>query len=186
MTRVLTQGVLVLFLASSLGAAPGQKTSDSRAKKDTPKSQAATTARESVNKAAVKPVKASLAVQVPNKAEAKPYQVGNASWYGQLFQGKETASGEMYDMYGFTAAHKELPLGTWVKVTNLRNDRTVIVRINDRGPVTPGRVLDLSYRAAKELNMAGRGVVKVRIDVIPSPVIAPTGQKPTVLEAGIR
>jgi len=96
----------------------------------------------------------------------KPYQVGKASWYGGLFQGKATASGENYDMYDLTAAHRELPLGTLVKVTNLKNLRSVIVRINDRGPVTPGRIIDLSYSAARMLEMHQNGLQKVRIDVV--------------------
>lgn len=96
----------------------------------------------------------------------KAFQVGKASWYGGLFQGKATASGEGYDMYNFTAAHRELPLGTFVKVTNLKNLRSVIVRINDRGPVTPGRIIDLSYSAARYLEMHQNGLQKVRIDVV--------------------
>src|SRR5690242_19129853 len=71
---------------------------------------------------------------------AKPYQVGRASWYGKAFDGKETASGEPYNMFQFTAAHMRLPLGTLVKVTNLLNGRAVVVKINDRGPVVPGRI----------------------------------------------
>ncbi len=96
----------------------------------------------------------------------QPYQVGNASWYGGLFQGKATASGEDYNMYDFTAAHRELPLGTFVKVTNLKNMKSVIVRINDRGPVTPGRIIDLSFSAARSLEMHQKGLGKVRIDVV--------------------
>jgi rare lipoprotein A len=106
--------------------------------------------------------------QKPRELEpsTKPYQVGKASWYGGLFQGKATASGEDYDMYRFTAAHRELPLGTFVKVTNLKNLKFVIVRINDRGPVTPGRIIDLSYSAARRLAMHQNGLQKVRIDVV--------------------
>jgi rare lipoprotein A len=96
----------------------------------------------------------------------QPYQVGNASWYGGLFQGKATASGEDYDMYDFTAAHRELPLGTFVKVTNLKNLKSIIVRINDRGPVTPGRIIDLSFSAARSLEMHQKGLQKVRIDIV--------------------
>jgi len=99
-------------------------------------------------------------------SSAEPFQVGNASWYGGLFQGKATASGEDYDMYDFTAAHRELPLGTFVKVTNLKNLKSVIVRINDRGPVTPGRIIDLSFSAARSLEMHQKGLQKVRIDVV--------------------
>ena len=105
--------------------------------------------------------------QKPKQLEPpKPYQVGKASWYGGLFQGKATASGEDYDMYDFTAAHRELPLGTVVRVTNLKNLKSVIVRINDRGPVTPGRIIDLSYSAARRLEMHQKGLQKVRIDVV--------------------
>jgi rare lipoprotein A len=97
---------------------------------------------------------------------AKPFEVGKASWYGGLFQGKATASGEGYDMFDFTAAHRELPLGTFVKVTNLKNMKSVIVRINDRGPVSPGRIIDLSYSAARSLDMHQKGLQKVRIDLV--------------------
>jgi rare lipoprotein A len=110
-----------------------------------------------------------MPTQKPRELEStpnKPYQVGKASWYGGLFQGKATASGEDYDMYNFTAAHRELPLGTFVKVTNLKNLKSVIVRINDRGPVTPGRIIDLSYSAAQRLEMHQKGLQKVRIDVV--------------------
>lgn len=187
MTRVLTQTALALLLASTLGAAPGQKTSDSRAK-ETPHSPTVKTVAVSIDKPGTPAAKSAKGLQaVPKKSEAKPYQVGNASWYGELFQGKETASGETYDMYRYTAAHMQLPLGTWVKVTNLKNNKFVVVRINDRGPVTPGRIIDLSYSAAKQLKMAGRGVAKVRVDVLPIPATdSPVGNKPTVLEAGLR
>jgi rare lipoprotein A len=186
MTRVLTQTALALLLAGTLGAAPGQKTSDSRAK-ETPHSPTVKTIAVSSDKSSAPALKSAKAMMtVPKKSEAKPYQVGNASWYGELFQGKETASGETYDMYRYTAAHMQLPLGTWVKVTNLKNNKFVVVRVNDRGPVTPGRIIDLSYSAAKQLNMAGRGVAKVRVDVIPSPANPQMGNKPTVLEAGLR
>ena len=98
--------------------------------------------------------------------KAKPYQIGTASWYGESFQGKPTASGEPYNMYDLTAAHPTLPLGTFVKVTNLRNRRAVIVRINDRGPIVPGRIIDVSYSAAKVLNFQSRGIQRVRLDVV--------------------
>ena len=97
----------------------------------------------------------------------KPYQVGTASWYGKDFVGKPTASGEPYDMYDMTAAHPTLPLGTYVKVTNLRNGRAVVVRINDRGPVVDGRIIDVSYNAARALNFKNQGLQRVRLDVVP-------------------
>jgi len=102
----------------------------------------------------------------------KPYQVGKASWYGKSFDGKTTASGEPYDMFQFTAAHRELPLGTWVRVTNLRNGRWVIVRINDRGPVPATRIIDLSYGAATILEFRQQGLERVRLDVVNPETIA--------------
>ena len=102
----------------------------------------------------------------------QPYQVGTASWYGDSFQGKQTASGEPYDMLDFTAAHRTLPLGTLVRVTNLKNGRTVVVRINDRGPVPEGRIIDLSYNAARTLGFKERGIQKVRVDIYPPSTVA--------------
>jgi rare lipoprotein A len=95
-------------------------------------------------------------------------QVGFASWYGRRFHKKPTASGEQYDMNDFTAAHPSLPLDTVARVTNLTNDHTVVVRINDRGPFAKGRVIDVSRGAAKTLGMTEAGVVLVRIDVFAS------------------
>jgi len=97
----------------------------------------------------------------------KPYQVGTASWYGDYFEGRPTASGEPFNMYDMTAAHLTLPLGTLVRVTNLRNHRSVIVRINDRGPYVDGRIVDLSYNAARVLRFDQQGLQRVRLDVVP-------------------
>ena len=91
---------------------------------------------------------------------------GNASWYGRGFQHRRTTSGERYNMYAMTAAHRTLPLNTRVQVTNLKNGRTVVVRINDRGPFVRHRVIDLSYAAAKQLQMVGRGVAPVSIHIV--------------------
>lgn len=91
---------------------------------------------------------------------------GLASWYGPHFDGKPTSNGETYNMYGMTAAHKTLPLGTHVKVTDLKNGRSVIVRINDRGPFVAGRIIDLSYKAARKLGMAKTGVAPVRVEAV--------------------
>src|SRR6202035_2506622 len=99
-------------------------------------------------------------------AKTKPYQVGTASWYGEYFDGKPTASGEDYDMYDMTAAHPTLPLGSYVRVTNLRNGRAVVVKVNDRGPIVPGRIIDLSYGAAQVLEFEHRGLQKVRLDLV--------------------
>ena len=96
----------------------------------------------------------------------KPYQVGTASWYGSDFVGKPTASGEPYDMYDMTAAHLTIPLGSYVRVTNLRNGRAVVVRVNDRGPIVAGRIIDLSYGAATALGYDKRGLQRVRLDLV--------------------
>lgn len=109
------------------------------------------------------PVSATRGHKIYKKSQ--PYQVGTASWYGEYFEGKQTASGEPYDMYDFTAAHPTLPLGTFVKVTNLRNGRAVVLRINDRGPVVEGRIIDVSYNAARALGFKERGLQKVRLDI---------------------
>jgi rare lipoprotein A len=86
-----------------------------------------------------------------------------ASWYGPEFQGRRTSSGEPYDMYAMTAAHTSLPLPTYVEVTNLENERRVVVRVNDRGPFHEDRIIDLSYVAAWKLGMIGRGTARVRV-----------------------
>lgn len=145
MLRVLSPVAATLLVATALGAAPGNSTPDSR--KGTPGQ-----------------------TQEGKPTQAKKPQVGKASWYGRIFQSHKTASGEPYDMYQFTAAHRTLPLGSWVKVTDLNTDRSVVVRINDRGPVARNRIIDLSYGAAKMLAM--RGVDRVRLEVLQTPVIA--------------
>jgi rare lipoprotein A len=95
-------------------------------------------------------------------------QEGVASWYGPGFHGNRTANGEIYDQYEMTAAHPSLPHGTRVMVTNLSNGRAVEVRINDRGPFVGGRAIDLSYAAARAINMVGPGTARVRIEVLGS------------------
>ncbi|MDG5813921.1 septal ring lytic transglycosylase RlpA family protein [Chitinispirillales bacterium ANBcel5] len=94
------------------------------------------------------------------------HQNGKASFYGRKFHGRQTANGEIYNMHDMTAAHKELPFNTMVKVTNLENNRTVTVRINDRGPFVRGRIIDLSYGAAKKIDMIDDGVVPVKIEIL--------------------
>ncbi len=95
--------------------------------------------------------------------------VGIASWYGNGFQGHLTASGQVYDMYKMTAAHKTLPLGSVVRVTNLSNGKSVVVTINDRGPYVPGRIIDLSKSAAQALGMLPTGTAKVKITILKIP-----------------
>ena len=107
--------------------------------------------------------------KVAKKHHSQAFAVGKASWYGEAFDGKQTASGEPFDMFELTAAHRTLPLGSWVKVTNLKNHLCVLVRINDRGPVPEDRIIDLSYSAARIINMSGRGLAPVRLDLVKTP-----------------
>lgn len=93
-------------------------------------------------------------------------EMGVASWYGRKFHGRLTANGEVYDMYKMTAAHKTLPLPTWVRVTNLDNGQKIIVRINDRGPFHDNRLIDLSYKAARELGFADKGTAAVVVEAL--------------------
>lgn len=108
-------------------------------------------------------------------------QRGLASWYGEPFHGRATASGEIFDMNQISAAHKTLPLGTRVRVENLENGRRIEVRINDRGPFRRGRVIDLSYAAAQELDMVRAGVVPVRLVVVDA---SPVGDARRTLQVG--
>lgn len=96
-------------------------------------------------------------------------QLGTASWYGVKFHGRKTSNGETYDMYAMTAAHKTLPLGTYVRVSNLQNGHHVDVRVNDRGPFVRGRIIDLSYAAAKQIGLVGPGTARVRIQALGAP-----------------
>jgi rare lipoprotein A len=149
--RVLTHSVYaLLLLGGTMGAAPGHLT----------------LAPQSAPAFLPLPEQKPKAIETSKEKTSHAYQVGQASWYGDLFQGKATASGEAFDMYEFTAAHRELPLGTFVRVTNLSNHRSVVVKVNDRGPVNPDRVIDLSFNAARSLNMHNHGLQKVRIDII--------------------
>lgn len=93
-------------------------------------------------------------------------EIGIASWYGTQFHARRTSSGEPYNMLAMTAAHKTLPLPTYVQVTNLINHRQIIVKVNDRGPFAPGRIIDLSYVAAKKLGITGHGTARVRVKAI--------------------
>ena len=107
----------------------------------------------------------------PPKQISRNVEVGVASWYGPGFQGRETASGQIYNMYDLTAASLTLPLDSYAYVTNLQNHRSVEVCVNDRGPYADGRIMDLSYAAAKALNMVGPGTALVRVQYLgPKPV----------------
>jgi peptidoglycan lytic transglycosylase len=144
MQRRIARGLAIAGLIVGLGAAQGPNISEAKPA----------------------PVGSLQVRQVVKQVKTKPYQVGTASWYGDTFQGKPTASGEPYEMYDMTAAHLKLPMGSYVKVTNLRNGKAVIVRVNDRGPVVPGRIIDLSYGAAQALQFRHRGLQRVRLDLV--------------------
>jgi len=149
MRRHIAHGLAAVFLVVSLGAAQGPTSSGSK----------------EVEETTSQPIAAYQAVSPNKHSHYRPYEVGTASWYGSYFEGRTTASGEPYNMYDLTAAHPTLPLGTWVRVTNLHNGRRVYVRINDRGPIVPGRIIDLSYGAAAALNFKEKGLQRVRLDL---------------------
>ncbi|APX63276.1 MULTISPECIES: septal ring lytic transglycosylase RlpA family protein [Acinetobacter] len=96
-------------------------------------------------------------------------QTGTASWYGRQFHGRKTASGETFDMNGMTAAHRSLPLNCYIRVTNKNNGKSVVVKVNDRGPFHGNRVLDLSYGAAKQIGITNAGTAKVSIERVQGP-----------------
>src|SRR3984893_11969617 len=153
MRRRIAHGLMIGLLIVGLGAAQGPNSSEA--------SSAPT------RSAQTKPENRKQA------GKTQPYQIGTASWCGEYFDGKPTASGEDYDMYDMTAAHPTLPLGSYVRVTNLRNGKAVVVRVNDRGPVVPDRIIDLSYGAAQALQFKEKGLQRVRLDVV-----KPREQKP--------
>jgi rare lipoprotein A len=111
--------------------------------------------------------------RVPVPARIGSAETGIASWYGYPYHGRRAANGEIYDMEKMTAAHRTLPFGTWVRVKNLANSRTVEVRVTDRGPFVGGRILDLSHAAAVALDMIGPGTARVKITVIRAPEYPP-------------
>jgi rare lipoprotein A len=148
----IAHGLAIVLLVVSLGAAPRAANSESLQARRAPPHPAIVGARK--------------------PARSKPYQVGTASWYGAYFVGKPTASGEPYNMYDLTAAHPTLPLGSLVRVTNLRNGRTVVLRINDRGPIVPDRIIDVSYSAARVLKFKEQGIQRVRLDLVPPETVA--------------
>ncbi len=119
-----------------------------------------------IHRATMRPYEVGGRRYYPTVVEVGTTYRGIASWYGPNFHGKRTSNGEIYDMHAFTAAHKTLPMNTMVKVTNLKNGKSTVVRINDRGPFVGNRIIDLSYAAAKKIGMIGRGTAPVRIEVL--------------------
>jgi rare lipoprotein A len=128
--------------------------------------QYVTPTRETYNKWTAKPYSIAGIPYVPMLSARGFEDEGQASWYGQKFHGHKTANGEIFDMFALTAAHKTLPLPSYVKVTNLQNDKHVIVRVNDRGPFHGNRILDLSYGAAKKLGYHSNGVTEIKMEVV--------------------
>jgi rare lipoprotein A len=108
----------------------------------------------------------SACATIPRRTGEPAAEIGVASFYAETFNGRRTASGERYDMQALTAAHPTLPFGSRVRVTNLHNGRSVVVRINDRGPHVENRVIDLSYAAARALRFIDAGTTKVRLEVV--------------------
>jgi len=155
MRRRLAESLAVLLSVASLGAGAASGPNSSEAAK-----------------AVKKPVVQSASRTTSKQSKNAPYEVGTASWYGEYFQGRETASGEPFDMQALTAAHPSLPLGSFVKVTNLRNGRSVVVRINDRGPVVEGRIIDVSYNTARVLGFEAKGLQRVRLDIVRPATVA--------------
>ena len=151
MQNRIAHGLASVLLVVSLGAAQGPTSSGS---KDTQNAQPTNA------------VTGSKSWSPAKNTHHQPYQLGTASWYGEYFEGRATASGEPYNMHDLTAAHPTLPLGSWVRVTNLHNGRVVYVRINDRGPIIPGRIIDLSFGAAQVLHFENRGLQRVRLDLV--------------------
>jgi len=116
-------------------------------------------------------------------AEIRDGETGLASWYGHPYHGRPAANGEIYDMEGFTAAHRTLPFGTRVRVVNLTNDKTVDVRITDRGPFVENRIIDLSHAAAVAIGLIGPGIARVRLDILSAPATT-TAQNWYAVQAG--
>src|ERR1700756_3764472 len=156
MRRRIAHGLMIALLIVGLGVAQGPNSSE----------------------ASSAPTRAALAKPEIRHQTGKPqpYQIGTASWYGEYFDGKPTASGEPYDMYDMTAASLTIPLGTYVRVTNLRHGKAVVVRVKDRGPVVPGRIIDLSYSAAEALQFRNKGLQRVRLDLVKTPQHKPSAQ----------
>ncbi|CAG9195294.1 Endolytic peptidoglycan transglycosylase RlpA [Paraburkholderia sabiae] len=178
--RRLGASVSFLLLASALpasaAAAAKHKSADPRSRQRAKHAQHGVRVEPHPDSHANARHQPNRAAHVAHAASAKGHasrfrQLGLASWYGRGFHGHRTANGEHYDMYAMTAAHRTLPLGSYVRVTSLANSKSVVVRINDRGPYARGRVIDLSYLAASALGMHRAGVTKVAIERVDKPQV---------------
>ncbi len=145
--------------------ASGRSLSESKYRKSNVEELSSNKNRYSANRNKSRPAERKEKPAAGSSSGFVPYVVGTASYYAHKFHGRQTANGERYDMYALTAAHKKLPFGTMVRVTNLSNNRSVIVRINDRGPFVGNRVIDLSLGAAKAIEMVQSGTARVRLEI---------------------
>jgi rare lipoprotein A len=137
---------------------------------------------EPLNRGANSPYTALGRKYVPYQSLTPYRQRGIATWYGRKFHGKPTSSGERYDMYALTAAHTILPIPSYARVTNLSNGRSIVVRVNDRGPFHPERIIDLSYAAAYKLGFVNAGSVRVEVEAI-LPRSSAAAREPPALES---
>lgn len=168
---VLTAMTFTLSAVTSVAAEDKKKTNKEyvtkKAQKTKDKNKKTSSKKEAKHKKAASKKTASKKLSPENvETDSRYTQTGGASFYAAKFNGRRTANGEIYRDHLLTAAHRTLPLGTYVKVTNLRNGKQVVVRINDRGPFIKGRIIDLSKSAAKKIDMIQAGVVKVKVEVL--------------------
>lgn len=171
---LITKICLALVVASSSGAALAQAPG-------TPVVPSAPTAIAPIVKAepAPSPVQA-----VPAKSSGDHQLEGKAAYYSNRFNGRKTASGQRFNNAAMTTAHNTLPFGTAVKVTNTKNNKSVVVRVNDRGPSTPGRIFDLTRAAAGKLGYVRAGLADVRAEVVAQPAVKPAYKKSTAMAKG--
>jgi rare lipoprotein A len=160
-----------IFFTAALAAASGCRKHARTASLPPPPVTAPSTADRSPNIPKPTPQRPQQRTPVASREalDAANGETGIASWYGHPYHGRPAANGEIYDMEKLTAAHRTLPFGTWVRVTNLSNNKTVEVRITDRGPFIDGRIIDLSKAGARAIDMIGPGIAQVRLDIIRAP-----------------
>jgi len=164
---VLLVVVLVLLAISTVAVRAAESSLRATAVKPSPITSSSINSATVVSTQPVAPTVDAPSIVVAKKAHAINMMLGNASWYGSVLQGHKTASGEIFDEHMLTAAHRTLPFGTMVEVTDLRNHLSVIVKITDRGELFADRAIDLSYAAAEKLQMVHDGVHPVKLTVIP-------------------
>lgn len=158
---------LVCLALSALTGCPGKQRLEGGTE-PTPTSSSRTAQRQTgvTRPAGTRPYTVMGQTYYPMLSSQGYSEEGVASWYGKDFHGKKTANGETYDMHGMTAAHKLLPFGTQLRVTNLDNNRSIVVRVNDRGPFVASRVIDLTRKGAEDLDMIGPGTARVRLESV--------------------